>query len=221
MANSRIKDLTERTTLSTGDYLVTDNNEGTRKVDVNKVLTPISTAQTTADNVAGKVSKSSDAFSSSKGYSVGELCIYNNKVYRCKTAYSTGASWASRSTYFEEVSLVDAVSDLNSALTTLENGFYSNCGSTGTNQFDLNVMGKQAILTFHFVGASANANAEFIQTIPEGYRPSITISRTFTGCNSAGTGIVTSLTVKPTGKMCFTTTVTGIYGNGSCAWIIP
>ena len=66
--------------------------------------------------MAKKVSKNSDEFSSSKGYSVGELCIHDNKVYRCKTAYSTGASWASRSTYFEEVSLVDAVSDLNSEL---------------------------------------------------------------------------------------------------------
>lgn len=116
MANSRIKDLSERTTLSSGDYLATDNNSGTRKVDANKILTPISDAQTTADNVATKVSNSGDAFSSSKGYSVGELCIYNNKVYRCKTAYSTGASWSSRSSYFDQVTLTDAVSDLNDAL---------------------------------------------------------------------------------------------------------
>lgn len=122
MANSRIKDLSERTTLASGDYLATDNNSGTRKVDASKILTPISNAQATADNVATKVSNGGDAFSPSKGYSVGELCIYDNKVYRCKTSYSTGASWSSRSSYFDQVTLTDAVSDLNNALSDVQSG---------------------------------------------------------------------------------------------------
>ncbi len=121
MASKRIKDLTERTTISSGDFLATDNSNGTRKVDASKIMTPISTAQSTADLVTDKVSGSGDAFSSSKGYSVGDLVIapYDNLIYRCKTAYSTGASWASRKTNFEHVTLVDAVSDLNDALMPL------------------------------------------------------------------------------------------------------
>lgn len=118
MANKRIRDLSERTTFSSGDYLATDNSSGTRKVDASKILTPISTAQSTADLVTSRVSNSGDAFSSSKGYDVGDLVVAptDNLIYRCKTAYSTGASWNSRKANFEQISVVKAVDTLNAAL---------------------------------------------------------------------------------------------------------
>lgn len=121
MANKRIRDLSERTTFSSGDYLATDNSSGTRKVDASKILTPISTAQSTADLVTSRVSNSGDAFSSSKGYDVGDLVVAptDNLIYRCKTAYSTGASWNSRKANFEQISVVKAVDTLNAALNEL------------------------------------------------------------------------------------------------------
>lgn len=121
MANKRIRDLSERTTFSSGDYLATDNSSGTRKVDASKILTPISTAQSTADLVTSRVSNSGDAFSSTKGYDVGALVVAptDNLIYRCKTAYSTGASWNSRKANFEQISMVKAVDTLNAALSNI------------------------------------------------------------------------------------------------------
>lgn len=142
MANKRIRDLSERTTFSSGDYLATDNSSGTRKVDASKILTPISTAQSTADLVTSRVSNSGDAFSSTKGYDVGDLVVAptDNLIYRCKTAYSTGASWNSRKANFEQISVVKAVDTLNAALSnkqnktweTIKNGSVPSTGGTVT-----------------------------------------------------------------------------------------
>lgn len=170
MANKRIKDLTERTTLAAGDYLATDNDNGTRKVNASKILTAISTAQSTADNVATKVSNSGDAFSSSKGYSVGELCIYNNKVYRCKTAYSTGASWSSRSSNFEQVTLTDAITDLNNDFN--EEIIYDN--TTDKNITITHNKAKTSISFYFPLQNPTNAQTAygFSYIIPQKYRPS-------------------------------------------------
>lgn len=194
MANSRIKDLSERTTLASGDYLATDNNNGTRKVDASKILTPISDAQTTADNVATKVSNSGDAFSSSKGYSVGELCIYNNKVYRCKTAYSTGASWSSRSSYFDQVTLTDAVSDLNNALSELTEKEYFTLNKISNAQIQFTGYGiyqKSTNTVRIYLSALGSVTSNLVaQGIPAKYRPSTSKSVPVIASGTAGLGYI-------------------------------
>jgi hypothetical protein len=79
--------------------------------------TTANTASTNATNALNMIrSTSSDAYSSSKAYSVGDHVIYNNKVYKCITACSAG-SWSTNQSCFEQTTLTGAVTDLNSSLT--------------------------------------------------------------------------------------------------------
>jgi len=78
--------------------------------------TTANTASTNATNALNMIrSTSSDAYSSSKAYSVGDHVIYNNHVYRCITACSAG-SWTTNRSCFEQTTLTGAVTELNSAL---------------------------------------------------------------------------------------------------------
>jgi len=78
--------------------------------------TTANTASTNANNALGMIrSTSSDVYSSSKAYSVGDHVIYNNKVYKCITACSAG-SWTTNRSCFEQTTLTGAVTELNSAL---------------------------------------------------------------------------------------------------------
>lgn len=84
------------------------------------VVTPaeLATVDTKVDNALGMIQKSSDAYSDSSPYKVGDYVIHDNKVYRCTTACVAG-SWATNSGYFTETSLTTAVTSLNSALTVI------------------------------------------------------------------------------------------------------
>lgn len=78
--------------------------------------TTANTASTNANNALGMIrSTSSDVYSSSKAYSVGDHVIYNNKVYKCITACSAG-SWTTNQSCFSQTTLTSAVTDLNSSL---------------------------------------------------------------------------------------------------------
>lgn len=48
-------------------------------------------------------------YSSSSTYIIGDLCIYNNKLYRCKTAISTSEVW--NATHWEEKTLLNIRED--------------------------------------------------------------------------------------------------------------
>lgn len=65
-----------------------------------------------ADNAQGQVSDSNDAFDPTRPYKVGELCIYNNVLYRCITACSAG-SWATNQSCFTADTLVNAANTLS------------------------------------------------------------------------------------------------------------
>lgn len=160
MANKRIRDLSERTTFSSGDYLATDNSNGTRKVNASKILTPISTAQSTADLVTSRVSNSGDAFSSSKGYDVGALVVApdDNLIYRCKTAYSTGASWNSRKANFEQYSVVKAVDTLNAALSDKQD-------KLNHTQVSITVSANSSVAPFSYFGSAQAPTAEIASIV--------------------------------------------------------
>lgn len=89
------------------------------------VVTPaeLATVDTKVDNALGMIQKSSDAYSDSSPYKVGDYVIHDNKVYICTTACVAG-SWATNSGYFTETSLTTAVTGLNSALMQLKNYVY-------------------------------------------------------------------------------------------------
>lgn len=66
----------------------------------------IADLETTATEIVGAINEVldktdmingniSDAYSASSTYKVGELCIYNNALYRCTTAINTAEAWNS------------------------------------------------------------------------------------------------------------------------------
>lgn len=74
------------------------------------------TLESRINNVSAQVSDNEDAYSSSKPYKVGELCIHDNKLYKCITACSA-AAWSINSGCFAVDTLASVVSDLNSSST--------------------------------------------------------------------------------------------------------
>lgn len=86
--------------------------------------------QTGTSNVQAQVSNSSDdTYSSSKAYAVGDLCIYNNVLYRCITACSAG-SWATNQSCFTADTLTNVANIFNYSNSTSINSYWTT--STGT-----------------------------------------------------------------------------------------
>lgn len=67
---------------------------------------------------AAQVSDSNDAYDPTKPYEVGDLCIYNNVLYRCITACSAG-SWATNQSCFTQTTLTGTVDSLSNLLNGL------------------------------------------------------------------------------------------------------
>lgn len=65
--------------------------------------------------VLGMIQDDSDAYSSSKAYAVGNLCIHDDVVYKCITACSA-AAWSVNQNCFSATTLTKAVTTLNSDL---------------------------------------------------------------------------------------------------------
>ena len=61
---------------------------------------------TNTDIVQAQVANSGDAYDPTRPYKVGELCIYNNVLYRCTTACSAG-SWSTNQSCFTADTLVN------------------------------------------------------------------------------------------------------------------
>jgi hypothetical protein len=87
--------------------------------DLAEVQTAVDTAENHATTALNMIrSTSSDAYSPSKAYKVGEHCIYNNVLYKCITACSA-ASWSTNKNCFTKTTLTTAVTELNSDLADL------------------------------------------------------------------------------------------------------
>lgn len=88
------------------------------------------------DAVEGQIANSSDAYSASKAYAVGDYCIYNDTLYRCVTACSA-ASWSVNSGCFVADTAVGALNKTVTSGTVTRNfvgagyvtasGNYFNC----------------------------------------------------------------------------------------------
>ena len=73
---------------------------------INEVDGHADAAQASANIVQAQVSNSDDAYDPTTPYEVGELCIYNNVLYRCTTACSAG-SWDTNQSCFTADTLVN------------------------------------------------------------------------------------------------------------------
>ncbi len=86
---------------------------------INEVDANADAAQASANIVQAQVSNSDDAYDPTKAYTVGELCIYDDKLYRCTTACSAG-SWATNQSCFTTDTLTNRASTLNNNLRNLD-----------------------------------------------------------------------------------------------------
>ena len=83
------------------------------------LVTPseLAAVQTLANNALRMIQDDSDAYSSSKSYAIGDLCIHDDVVYKCITACSA-AAWSVNQNCFSATTLTDEVSTLKDALAT-------------------------------------------------------------------------------------------------------
>lgn len=52
-----------------------------------------------------------DAYDDTSTYSVGDLCIYNNALYKCTTAITTAEAW--NASHWAQTSIADEINELN------------------------------------------------------------------------------------------------------------
>lgn len=64
------------------------------------------------------ISNSGDAYDPTRPYKVGELCIYNNVLYRCITACSAG-SWATNQSCFTQDTLTEVCNSMGANIQAL------------------------------------------------------------------------------------------------------
>ena len=105
---------------------VTENGVPTGCKTIQGLNTKINTTQ-------AQVSNSNDAYSVSKAYAIGNLCIYNNILYRCTTPCSAG-SWEANQSCFAQDTLTNALSDFVKIVyvnANFNNGFTTIQGISG------------------------------------------------------------------------------------------
>lgn len=196
----RINQLTAKaySDIGSSDYFAVDNasEAESKKLPASAIKNGINDASTTANtastnatralNIARSTSSfpTGDAYSSSSAYKVGDLVIYNNTLYRCKTACSA-ASWSVNSSNFESISLASAITDLNNDLTKHiigsrisindynssnnkypcpSDGYITLVGVAGKNMLSLVAENGNNILNTNFVSSSANqVNSIFVK----------------------------------------------------------
>ena len=161
----------------TGYATITDDNtiaDGTAVFKAYSIAGSINKANdayTTANIVQAQVSNSNDAYDPTRPYKVGELCIYNNVLYRCITACSAG-SWATNQSCFTQDTLVNMAND--TALKLISDDI-SNSLSTSGSYIKLYANKNKVILSVSITLENAvNANVTtLIGRIPSSYRPTV------------------------------------------------
>lgn len=139
----------EATTLLLGDFVDLDAQSGytTFKMSVSDlgevILEDIEYTQdlTTVDKtIIGAINEnksvigySYDAYDATTAYSTGDLCIYNNVLYKAKQA--TTGNLPTNTTYWKETSIADEISEVNGKL--IKKGTYTDTTSAnGIFQMD-------------------------------------------------------------------------------------
>jgi hypothetical protein len=139
-------------------------NLSSLKTDVKtNLVSAINEVNGHSDIVQSQVSNSGDTYSSSKAYAVGDLCIYNNVLYRCITACSAG-SWATNKSCFTQDTLTGVANDLNS-------GSMNDSGTVTLNDLvKYRRIGK--VVTVAVSGTcSLSSSWTNIGALPNGFRP--------------------------------------------------
>lgn len=101
-AETAIKNYLNNTLTTEVDQLV-----ATEKASLQNLISSLSTSTTNSINElnTNKNTMISDGYSNTKVYKIGDLCIYNDTLYRCITAIDEGEAW--NSSHWEQTSLGD------------------------------------------------------------------------------------------------------------------
>lgn len=167
MAGKRIYELLEKSTLEGTDYVAVDGSSlgEARKVAASKLLN--------FTNVAG----SSDEYSSSKAYKVGDLVIHDNKLYKCTTACAA-APWSTNQGYFTQTTLASFGTDLKSSLAWESITSQITVNGATANSIMASRVGRLVFVT-GYANISAQANPlDLITGLPKSaydYRPTLSI----------------------------------------------
>lgn len=152
------------------------------------LVTPseLSAVQTLANNALGMIQDDSDAYSSSKAYAVGDLCIHDDVVYKCITACSA-AAWSVNQNCFSATTLTDEVSTLKDALSDkadasnttkviyqVANGHTFSIAAGASQSFNLIDITNNVNAGYTFIGFFVNTDLDLITT---GYRLSGNVVR--------------------------------------------
>lgn len=137
-------------------------------LDVASVASSAASTANSASSVASRADdmiwKSTDQYSTSKAYSVGDYVIHNNTLYKCTTACSAG-SWSTNSSNFTSTTLSTAVTELNSALSNI-----CNCTILVNNQ------SVSVSTTYDYVGLYFSISKTSIITVVQTYDNAIPVS---------------------------------------------
>lgn len=145
---------------------------------INEVDTNADAAQVSADIVQAQVSNSGDAYAPTKAYAVGDLCIYNNVLYRCTTACSAG-SWATNQSCFTVDTLLNFTSHFSSSVRS-------------SNLTNIIITPSRGIIRsggYRYIGSLAVVNFTFIANTNASNSPLITQSLPHANCECALTCI--------------------------------
>ena len=155
MANKQISDLQART--FDGDSIIAHDVENTDPSTMSQkpYLTGSATGHAVADfvgngeiytsdlntvdkHINGAINElhtingySYDAYDDTATYSVGDLCIYNNTLYKCTTAITTAEAW--NASHWTATSIADEINELKSGL---DNEIPIILSSTGNDKLD-------------------------------------------------------------------------------------
>ena len=132
----------------------------------NNLVSAVNEVDNHTDIIQAQVSNSSDTYSSTKAYAVGDLCIYNNVLYRCTTACSAG-SWTTNQSCFTADTLTNCLNIHN-----LGNIALSNCQSysrlTAYRQGNIIILVGTSVATLTDVAVGGSMQ---IATLPNSLTP--------------------------------------------------
>lgn len=187
---SDVEEIANNASTAASSAVSTANTARSTASSASSTASTASTNATRALNIARSTSSfpTGDAYSSSSAYKVGDMVIYSNTLYRCKTACSA-ASWSVNARNFESISLASAITDLNNDLNkqfkaVTEYSKYATINSTLPYNSSY-LAPKDGLYAFSITGASGAAGAI--------YRDSARLQPIFNNATQNGVQVLVAL----------------------------
>ena len=115
------------------------------------------------DNKAGVKSVQPDEYSDASTYSVGDYCIENNTIYKCKTAINSPEEF--NPSHWEETTIYKELSALNSSIDDLEKveTLYSPASPISfPGEIDVDITAYRVVCMAVYSGSTASSNRQHV-----------------------------------------------------------